>query len=86
LETGDPAAALSAWAKGHGLREVVALAPMVGPTRDLLPRLGSLLEAEGICLTLLRRPSDLAAFSCATAGFFPFWQKMSRHLASGAAF
>jgi hypothetical protein len=37
-------------------------------------------EAERIRLTLIRRPSDEVAFSFATAGFFPFWQKMSRHL------
>jgi hypothetical protein len=38
-------------------------------------------EAElDIRLTLIRRPSDVTAFSFATGGFFPFWQKMSRHL------
>jgi hypothetical protein len=33
-------------------------------------------------LTLIRRSSDQTAFSFATGGFFPFWQKMSLHLNS----
>ncbi|MEY5027044.1 MAG: hypothetical protein RLZZ244_2572 [Verrucomicrobiota bacterium] len=82
LHGADPALALSRWAKSQALREVVAMAPMVGPVADGLPRLRSLLEREQIRLTLLRRPSDTRAFSWATAGFFPFWQKMSRHLQS----
>lgn len=80
LEADDPAGALCSWAVEHELSEVVALAPMVGPVHDMLGRLEQLLEASGIRLTLVRRPSDAKAFSFVTAGFFPFWQKMRRHL------
>jgi len=80
LEAGDPADALCSWAVEHQLAEVVTFAPMIGPVHDMLGRLERRLEAAGIRLTLLRRPSDATAFSFATAGFFPFWQKMRRHL------
>ncbi len=82
LETADPAQALCAWAKENDLSEVVAFAPFVGPTHDLLPRLKSAMDAMGARLTLLRRPSDETALSFASAGFFPFWQKMSHHLST----
>ena len=83
VEAADPVRGLCEWARDHGLSEVVAFAPMVGPVHDLLPRLQRHLSSMGIRLTLLRRPSDEAAFSLATAGFFPFWQKMSRQLQQG---
>ena len=80
LETDDPVNGLCDWAMQNQLSEIVAFAPMVGPGRDMLPQLSRHLEARGIRLTLIRRPSDTLAFSFATAGFFPFWQKMNRHL------
>jgi deoxyribodipyrimidine photo-lyase len=80
LEAADPADALCSWAVEHRLAEVVALAPMAGPVHDMLGALRRRLEAAGIRLTLIRRPSDAAAFSFVTAGFFPFWQKMRREL------
>jgi hypothetical protein len=82
IRTDDPAEGLCAWAEAQGLAEIVALAPMVGPVHDLLPRLRSKLELLGVRLTLVRRPSDALAFCFATTGFFPFWEKMSRHLQS----
>jgi len=78
----DTAASIVAWARSHRLTEVVAFAPTVGPVRDLVPRLSMQLAQFGIRLTLIRRPSDAHAFSLASAGFFPFWEKMSRHLRS----
>lgn len=80
LEADDPADALCSWAFEHQVSEVVALAPMIGPVNDMLVRFERRLEAAGIRLTLVRRPSDATAFSFVTAGFFPFWQKMRRHL------
>jgi deoxyribodipyrimidine photo-lyase len=80
LEAEDPVEGLCTWAKTHALSEVVAFAPFVGPIHDMLPRLRQQLEAERIRLSLIRRASDEVAFSFATAGFFPFWQKMSSHL------
>ncbi|MEO7317877.1 MAG: FAD-binding domain-containing protein [Chthoniobacteraceae bacterium] len=76
----DPAASLCTWAAAHALDEVVAFAPMIGPVADLVPRLRQLLTSAGITLTLLRRASDADVFMLAGAGFFPFWEKMSRHL------
>ncbi len=76
----NPVQGLVAWAQEHQLAEVIAFAPTVGPIHDLVPRLEQQLHAIGTRLTLIRRPSDATAFSFATAGFFPFWQKMSRRL------
>ena len=76
----DPAAGLCAWAVTHGLDEVLAFAPTVGPVADLVPRLRELLTAARITFTLIRRASDTHAFTLASAGFFPFWEKMSRYL------
>lgn len=80
VEADDPAQGLCAWVREHELAEVVAFAPMVGPIHDMLPRLKANLDSMGTRLTLIRRESDANAFSFATAGFFPFWEKMSRHL------
>jgi len=82
LEGDDPVQGLCSWARDNDLKDVVAFAPTVGPTHDLLPRLRACLDATGVRLTLIRRPSDHTAFSFATAGFFPFWQKMCSHLNS----
>lgn len=76
----DPVASLCAWAVTYALDEVVAFAPTVGPVADLIPRLRQLLTSAGMKLTLLRRASDADVFTMAGAGFFPFWEKMSRHL------
>jgi hypothetical protein len=76
----DPAACLAAWASKHGLEEVVAFAPTVGPVADLLPSVRQRLDKSGVALTLIRRASDAHAFQLAGSGFFPFWEKMSHHL------
>ena len=80
LETDDIVTSLGEWARTHRLEEVIAYAPAVGPIHDLIPRLSPHLDGLGIRLTLLQRPSDAFAFSLASGGFFPFWEKMSRHL------
>jgi hypothetical protein len=80
LESDDPVEALHAWALQHRLSEVIALSPTVGPVHDLVGRLENRLEKAGTRLTLVRRPSDATAFSFASGGFFPFWQKMRAHL------
>ena len=76
----DTVAGIVAWARSRQLTEVVAFAPHVGPVGDLVPHLAEQLAALDIVLTLIRRASDAHAFALATAGFFPFWEKMSRHL------
>jgi len=80
VEAEDPVLGLGAWAKEASLSEVVTFAPLIGPVHDILSRLKLRLGELDIRLTLIRRPSDATAFSFATGGFFPFWQKMSRHL------
>ena len=82
VEAEDPVLGLGAWAKQEGLSEVVAFAPLIGPVHDIIHRLKLHLSELDVRLTLIRRPSDVTAFSFATAGFFPFWQKMSRHLSA----
>ncbi len=78
----DTAANIGAWARSQQLMEVVAFAPTVGPVRDIVPRLSKQLAESGIRLTFIQRASDAHAFALASAGFFPFWEKMSRHLRS----
>lgn len=80
LETEDPVGALCNWARDENLAEIVAFAPMVGPTADFLTRFQPRLQTMGVKLTLLRRESDTLAFNMASGGFFPFWQKMQTHL------
>ncbi len=79
-EDPDPATSICAWAANHALDEVAAFAPTVGPVADLVPHLRQLLTSAGCTLTLLRRASDAHAFTLAGGGFFPFWEKMRRHL------
>ncbi len=76
----DTAAGIVAWARSQQLTEVVGFAPTVGPVGDLVPRLSKQLAGLGIRLTLIQRESDAHAFRLASSGFFPFWEKMSRHL------
>ena len=80
LESDDPVQSILAWARANTLAEVVALMPFVGPVGDMVPRLHRNFEAAGVHLILVRRASDQEAFSLASAGFFPFWQKMSNCL------
>jgi deoxyribodipyrimidine photo-lyase len=76
----ETASGIAAWAQLQRLTEVVAFAPTVGPVCDLVPRLSQRLAELDIRLALIRRDSDAHAFGLANAGFFPFWEKMSRHL------
>jgi hypothetical protein len=84
IESSDTVVSLSDWAQAQQLQEVVAMAPTVGPIHDLLPKIRQHLNQLGIQLTLIRRESDTHAFALAGAGFFPFWEKMSRYLQATA--
>lgn len=81
-DSDDTAASIGAWALSQQIAEVVAFAPTVGPVRDIVPRLSNQLAESGIRLKFIQRESDAHAFALASAGFFPFWEKMSRHLQS----
>lgn len=78
----DVPGSMVTWAEAHGLSEVVALAPTVGPVADLVPQISKQLAERGVRLQLVRRPSDAHVFGLAQAGFFPFWEKLSRQLSS----
>ncbi len=84
-DAADTAASIGAWARSQQLTEIMAFAPTVGPVRDLVPRLSKHLADSGIRLTVIQRASDAHAFALASAGFFPFWEKMSRQLRSDFA-
>jgi deoxyribodipyrimidine photo-lyase len=84
IESSDTVLSLCDWAQEQHLQEVVAMAPTVGPIHDLLPKIRQHLNRLGIQLTLIWRESDTHAFGLAGAGFFPFWEKMSRHLQATA--
>ncbi|MFZ4765089.1 MAG: hypothetical protein ACOYMN_09065, partial [Roseimicrobium sp.] len=81
----DTAASIVAWARSQQLTEVAAFAPTVGPVSDLVPSLSKHLAELRIRLTFIQRASDANAFALASAGFFPFWKKMSRQLCSDFA-
>jgi deoxyribodipyrimidine photo-lyase len=72
----------AAWATRHQLGEVIGFAPFIGPEQELLEKIAPPLKSSGTSLTLIRRASDARIFSYASAGFFPFWKKMSRDLLS----
>lgn len=79
-EGGDLAKSLVAWAQAAGLAQVVTLRPEVGPLDDALPGLTASLASEGIRLTLVDRPQDLALRPLATAGFFQFRERMLKRI------
>lgn len=70
-------AEIIAWLQQHQIREVLMMAPMVGPLQDALVDLPSRLEQAGMQLTMLRREEDERYFPFATGGFFTFWKKAS---------
>ena len=85
IDAARPVVSLAEWASAPQLTTVVAFAPTVGPVGDLIPQLSEQLAARGIRLTLIQRPSDAHAFALAGAGFFPFWEKMGKHLQQSAS-
>ncbi|EKV32477.1 Deoxyribodipyrimidine photolyase [Caenispirillum salinarum AK4] len=69
----DPAAVV-AWAREHGARQVVTPYAPVGPARDVLDALEPALTAADIRLARPRRARDTDLWPLATAGFFGFWK------------
>ena len=76
--------ALAAWARGQGLRAVVALRPSVGPLWDLLPALRARLAEDAVALHLVWRPEDSQFLPFARSGYFSFWQGVRDDLGGGA--
>ncbi len=80
IPSADLVVSLIDWAKESRLTEIVSFAPFIGPIHDHLKRISATLAEANITLTMLRRESDAHAFSLSDRGFFPFWEKMRRHL------
>ncbi len=73
---------LPIWAKSKQLQQIVALRPEVGPLRDSLPLIRDALAKDGVRLVLLDRPEDVKIRPFATAGFFPFWERLRKTVAT----
>lgn len=78
----DLADALLRAATEQGCRHVWAMKPEVGPLMDNMPKIQSVLAAQGIGLSLFESPQDREIRSSATRGFFPFWQIWSKRLSA----
>jgi deoxyribodipyrimidine photo-lyase len=61
-----------AWARKHGLRQVVLAHAPTGPSAQLASRVAAALADEGIPLHRALRPFDAACWPHATRGFFQF--------------
>ena len=70
------------WVKSQGVRQVITAFAAVGPVRDRLVTLARALDAVGVRLVQIRRPWDDVLWPHATAGFFPFKEKLPRELAA----
>ena len=76
-DTDDLADAVAQWAERERLRQVVTMAPFVGPLGDALPGVRDALRARGVSLTLMRRPWDQTVLPFATSGFFRFFKRVT---------
>lgn len=66
------------WLTRENITRLVMMQPFVGPLRDALTPLSSLLTTNDIELITVRRREDSELFPLAKSGFFPFWEKASR--------
>lgn len=76
--TAEPGEAAVVWARGLGLRTVIALRPMVGPWLDMATEMEASLRRAGIAMRWYRREWDTTLFPAARRGFFPFWDAAVR--------
>ncbi|AUN33637.1 FAD-binding domain-containing protein [Niveispirillum cyanobacteriorum] len=65
-----------AWARAHGLTQVLVPEAPVGPVRTALGRLSVELGGAGVKLLPLRRPYDALCWPYAGKGFFAFKEKI----------
>lgn len=66
------------WLQRNHIRNLLMMAPMIGPLHDALVGMTEQLQRTGIRLTTLRREEDERLFPLACSGFFTFWKKASR--------
>lgn len=78
--------ALLRWATDHQIQQIAAMRPEIGPLNDQLDALQASLTNAGVDLVLFDRPEDLAIRPLATGGFFGFWEKLQKSLASVGSF
>lgn len=70
----DPAAVV-AWGREHGVRQVITPYAPVGPAREVLDWLEPALAAADIRLARPRRSWDADLWPLATGGYFGFWKE-----------
>jgi deoxyribodipyrimidine photo-lyase len=84
-ETGEGLAeALARVARERGLAGWVAMRPSVGPLADAIPAIEADLARDGRKVIWCRRRWDEHLWPQASAGFFGFWEKAQRRLATQA--
>ena len=76
----DRAEQVAAWARGHGLAQIVTPHAPVGPAADTLKSVETALAGE-VRLARILRGHDARAWPYATAGFFKFKEKIPRLVA-----
>ena len=81
LDDADWAGSIAAWAKSLDVSQVVVPHVPVGPSRDRLDPAAAVLAARhGIALVRVRREWDDELWPLATAGYFPFREKLMDRL------
>jgi len=84
-ETGEGLAeALARVARERSLAGWVAMRPSVGPLADAIPAIEAALARDGRKVIWCRRRWDEHLWPQASAGFFGFWEKAQRRLATQA--
>jgi deoxyribodipyrimidine photo-lyase len=84
LSVHDLASELTRWAEQAGLRQIVAMRPLIGPLSDEIPGISEALGRHGIRLLLLDRPADVESRLFAKGGFFKFWERVRPRLGEGS--
>lgn len=82
IPTEDYTAQVMAWIEKHKLSVVVLAYLPVGPTADALASVWPTLKQAGISLRIPVRDWDRRAWPACGRGFFKFWNKASKDLAS----
>jgi hypothetical protein len=82
IPTEDYTAQVMAWVEKHKLSVVVLSYLPVGPTADALASVWPTLKQAGITLRIPVRDWDRRAWPACGRGFFKFWNKAGKDLAS----
>ena len=74
----EDADAVASWAADHDVSQIITAEAPVGPSAERLRTVAARLGRAGIPIVRLRRDWDDALWPLATAGFFPFREKLPR--------